>query len=419
MTDLPDGLPAWLWARAGEDPGEKGYRTGTHRAFDPNETLRRLAPLSADMGITRLANVTGLDRIGIPVVMACRPNSRSLAVTQGKGLTLAAAKASGLMEAVEAYRAERMSQPLRLARESELRADRPVVDVAGLAHLDDPAATDTRQTLWIEGFDLLTDTARWLPYECVHTDYTIPLPPRREELIVSTNGLASGNTLLEAVCHALCEVIERDATSLWRRLGRAEKAARRIDLDTIDEPDAREILERLNAAHFAVAVWDTTTDVGVPSCFALIMDQLRPLAHSGTGAGCHPCRSIALMRALTEAVQVRTTYISGARDDLSHDEFQPQVLNERHESERQLIGDAPGEAAFGHVADVPHATFAEDLGFLLARLRACGLEQAVLVEVSGEAAWPAVARVVVPGLEPDDERSRPGPRARAVTEATS
>ena len=36
----------------------------------------------------------------------------------------------------------------------------------------------------------------------------------------STNGLASGNTRVDAICHALCEVIERDATAL--ALARAE-----------------------------------------------------------------------------------------------------------------------------------------------------------------------------------------------------
>jgi len=52
------------------------------------------------MGITRVANVTGLDHVGIPVVMACRPNARGLAVSQGKGLTLDAAKASAVMESI-------------------------------------------------------------------------------------------------------------------------------------------------------------------------------------------------------------------------------------------------------------------------------------------------------------------------------
>ena len=61
---------------------------GTHRLVAPNATLERVRPFMAVMGITRVANVTGLDTIGIPVVMVVRPNSRSLAVSQGKGLNL-------------------------------------------------------------------------------------------------------------------------------------------------------------------------------------------------------------------------------------------------------------------------------------------------------------------------------------------
>src|SRR6056297_3549928 len=114
------------------DPGVKGYRRDTHRLVDPVETLARVGPLAAAMGITRLANVTGLDTIGIPVVMAVRPRSRSLAVSQGKGLTLAAAEASALMESVEAYHAERVAAPLRLATYAELRGTERVVDVERL-----------------------------------------------------------------------------------------------------------------------------------------------------------------------------------------------------------------------------------------------------------------------------------------------
>ncbi len=39
------------------------------------------------MGITRIANVTGLDNIGIPVVMVCRPNSQAFLYRKGKGWT--------------------------------------------------------------------------------------------------------------------------------------------------------------------------------------------------------------------------------------------------------------------------------------------------------------------------------------------
>lgn len=87
------------------------------------------------MGITRLANVTGLDVIGIPVVMACRPLSRSLAVAQGKGLDLASAKASALMESVKGYHSQHIDLPLRLASLDELRRSHPVVDVSLLPQM--------------------------------------------------------------------------------------------------------------------------------------------------------------------------------------------------------------------------------------------------------------------------------------------
>ena len=84
------------------DDGPKRYRDGTHRVVAPEETLARVLPLAPRLGITRLANLTGLDTLGIPVAAAYRPNARSVAVFQGKGTTLAAAKASAFMEAAEA-----------------------------------------------------------------------------------------------------------------------------------------------------------------------------------------------------------------------------------------------------------------------------------------------------------------------------
>ena len=68
--------------------GVKRYSAGTHRVVDPAATLARVLPLAPRMGITRVAVLTGLDVLGIPVVAATRPNSRSIAVHQGKGVTL-------------------------------------------------------------------------------------------------------------------------------------------------------------------------------------------------------------------------------------------------------------------------------------------------------------------------------------------
>src|SRR5690606_15138598 len=62
-------------------------------------------------GITRIGDLTGLDTVGIPVWFASRPNSRGLAVSQGKGMTHAQARISAVMECIEGAVAER-TQPL-------------------------------------------------------------------------------------------------------------------------------------------------------------------------------------------------------------------------------------------------------------------------------------------------------------------
>jgi len=123
----------------------------------PRETIARLRPLIPRMGITRVANVTGLDRIGIPVVTVCRPNARSLAVSQGKGVDLDAATVSGLMEAAELYHAEHVELPLKLGSQAELQSSHRFVDIDRLPHVAGGRFHRDLVTLWVEGRDLVTD----------------------------------------------------------------------------------------------------------------------------------------------------------------------------------------------------------------------------------------------------------------------
>ena len=110
------------------------FEQGSARIVPASVTLERLRPLLPVMGITRVANITGLDRIGIPVVAVMRPNGRSYAVSQGKGLSLDRAKASGVMESIENWHAEEASLPLRLGRFWELRRSAALSDVANRAN---------------------------------------------------------------------------------------------------------------------------------------------------------------------------------------------------------------------------------------------------------------------------------------------
>src|SRR5438094_1376086 len=159
-----------LLARAAEEPLPKRFWQGTHRTADPGETLARVHPHAARMGITRLGNITGLDRIGIPVAMAVRPNSRSVSVAQGKGLNLPQAMASALMEACETFHAEEIGPCCRAAYHDLARTE-TVVDPERLCpaiHAFDSGAAIS----WIGGYDLLRREPCWVPAEIVHTDYT-------------------------------------------------------------------------------------------------------------------------------------------------------------------------------------------------------------------------------------------------------
>jgi ribosomal protein S12 methylthiotransferase accessory factor len=396
----------------------KGYRYGTHRLISPVETVSRVRPLMPVMGITRIANVTGLDVVGLPVVMVCRPNARSIAVSQGKGLDLAAAKASGLMEAVETYHAETIQLPLKLGSFEELRYAHAMIDVSGLPLTVDSRYHDDLQILWIEGRDLMAETLVWLPYETVHTNYTLPMPPGSGCFVANTNGLASGNHLLEAISHGICELVERDAVTLWKLRSEEARRATAIDLDTVDDEPCLDMLARFAAADIDVKVWDTTTDVGIASFFCLAIGRSDRFADPEFGAGCHPAREVALLRALTEAAQSRTTYITGARDDIGPDLYEPAVRARRLRDCRAVINAHPPARDFRRVSSWQADTFEEDVKEALRRLAAVGIDQVCVVDLTKPAFRIPVVRVVIPGLEGAFEEDKgdyiPGPRALAI-----
>jgi ribosomal protein S12 methylthiotransferase accessory factor len=397
----------------------KGFTGGTHRLIPPEETVARASRFMPVMGITRIANVTGLDKIGIPVVMVCRPNSRSVSVSQGKGSDLAAAKASGLMESIESYHAERITLPLKLGSYEDLRYTHRLVDIERLPRRTDSRFTPYGQLLWIEGRDLVGDQALWVPYELVHLNYTLPMPTGHGCFVASSNGLASGNHALEAISHGICEVVERDATTLWHLLDEGRRDRTRVDLNSVDDPRCRDALDRFAAANVWVAVWETTSDVGIPAflCRALEAD---PPPRSGyrpcTGMGCHPSREVSLLRALTEAAQSRLTFISGARDDMSRGEYAEFLDPETYETWRALMSSEWPGRDFRQVPTWQANSFEDDLSWEMECLHAVGIDQVVVLDLTKPEFGVPVFRVVIPGLEGIDNSPKylPGPRARAV-----
>jgi len=402
---------------------EKRHLDGTHRAVEPAETLDRLHPLRTRVGITRLGVITGLDVIGIPVVMVCRPNGRSLSVSQGKGVDLVAAKVSGLMEALEAWHAEHVLLPLRLATYRELREVARVVDVDELPRPSWSRFHPDLSILWVEGTDVLTAERVWVPYESVHLDFRSPGPQGSGCFLANGTGLAAGNHVLEAVSHALCEVVERDAFALWGARAAAEQLGRQLDLDTVDDPGCRSLLDAFDAAGVGVVVSDLTTDVGLPVFAATIVDRRADRARrlpAAMGGGCHTDRGVALSRALTEAAQSRLTLIAGSRDDCPPSHYR-QVKDVDAIATHVTRLDAKASRSFQEVPEVPGSSIDADVTHELDRLKASGAREVVLVDLTRPDVGVPVVRMVVPGLEGWTDKVAagvPGRRLRALQEAS-
>jgi YcaO-like protein with predicted kinase domain len=377
----------------------KRHFVGTHRTVNPETTLDRVRPHLSKAGITRVGVVTGLDAVGIPTVMVTRPTGRSLSVAQGKGTSLAAAKASGVMEALEHHHAETIELPLRYAARGELLRRAEVLSCASL-----PSAGATfsefAPLLWIAATSPLSGAAVWVPYELVHLDFRLPLPAGSGYFVASSTGLASGNDAAEATCHALFEVIERYCTAQFYRLSAEFQQRLRLDPSSVDDVTCRGLLELYERAGVQVAIWDLTDELEVPCFLCDVIDRERAPWRSlvrARGMGCHNNRAVALARALCEAAQSRLTMIAGSRDDISRRALiRARSVAAQEAAHHQL--DGKGLRLFADVPQRDFDCFDDELAWLCARIRAAGHDQIGVVDLSKVDFPIAVVRVIVPGL---------------------
>ena len=78
----------------------------TWRMVPQKDVINLIRQHHSKFGISRIADITGLDQVGIPVCIAIRPVSKTLALSSGKGITLDSSFISAGMEAIETHTAE-------------------------------------------------------------------------------------------------------------------------------------------------------------------------------------------------------------------------------------------------------------------------------------------------------------------------
>jgi ribosomal protein S12 methylthiotransferase accessory factor len=356
-----------------------------------------MRPFLADFGITRVGRVTGLDRVGIPTFIAVRPNGRSFSVTQGKGLDDDAAEASAIMEAVEQAIAEKPEVPSVSASVTDLQeADEPFIRPA--RYLKPDATLDPSRAIdWVAGWDLIGEKQTWVPLDVVILDFAEKSPRLPHPFYQSSDGLASGNLLLEAVLHGLYERVERDSATLWSYRSVGAIADRCVDPESFADAEMSELAALISGAGVRLRIFDITSDLCIPTFFALLADESdghgRRL-HVCRGSGCHSVPVRAAIRAVTEAAQSRLTGISAARDDFGPDLYAA-TLDPRL---TQLMNAKPGnfgvDPSKGTLADPGHQ-LCEAVG----SFRRNGIRSAIAVPLGGERFGIAVVKMIIPDLE--------------------
>lgn len=287
----------------------------------PAEQLlpRALATMPVS-GVTRLADITRLDRLGLPVWQAVRPLSRALSVHQGKGATAAQAKVGALLEAFESHAAESFAGDGPTCSFAALPTAQRAPDPHDFARNDTVTVAPDTPCRWVPADNLHGGGTVHLPFELVSLDFTRGLPSVFDR---SSNGVGAGATRDEAVLTALHEIIERDALVEWYAGGLIARTLTGIDPATIGFGWFAFWHERLAAMAIDARFFFVPSITGTP----VIACQLSDTAHRSIayrtiqGFGCHPSAETALFRALAEAVQCRATCIAGAREDLLREDY--------------------------------------------------------------------------------------------------
>ena len=341
-----------------------------------------------EAGVTRLAELTGLDRVGFPVWQAVRPWSRALTVHQGKGLDDDRARRGAAMEALESHHAEQWlpATPPLVSSWDDLPPGlrSPAVDdFARRRGGVDPTA----RFGWVL-LEKLGDSGQFfVPADCVSLDCT-KLP--HSGLARNSNGQAAHFARDAALTSGVLELIERDAVAAWLSRSAAIRGGYECDPATLDGAPFATIRGRLAECGINLRLYQLQAVVSVAAIVAEIADDRGGYsAHSrvwGSSAAFDPWDAVCA--AVLEALQTRCSQIAGSRDTI------PLQLQDKVPG---WLGLPPRPGWRGHAFD-PSRNAIGDLPALVAALLEAGYRQVGYLQLSPPGAAGVTVKAFVPGL---------------------
>lgn len=318
------------------EPRPKHFtRDGGHRTVDPETTVKRydyhVSPLTG--AVNKLQKGRSSDK-GLHFYQAGRNTAfywntlKDLkggvrSQSSGKGATDIQARASALCESLERYSAVfRGEEPITRAVMQEL-GDRAIhpndcmhYSARQYAERDAWNAMDSKfnrvpapfdpslEIDWSPAWSMTRQEHRYLPTSFAYFGYR-SFAGTPTFCHACSNGNAAGNTLEEAILQGFFELVERDSVGLWW-YPRIQKPA--VDLDSFADPYINQMRAYLHENGRTLWALDLRTDLGIPAFVVL-----SALAENGgqllMGFGAHLDARIALLRAVTEMVQLSARFL--------------------------------------------------------------------------------------------------------------
>ena len=376
------------------------FFSGTHRVINPEETIKNNEKKLKIAGITRITEITHLDRVGIPVFSAIRPTSEhgSVSVYAGKGIKVEQAKASAMMEGFERYSAERPDNlETVVANVSEISQKGEFIHPKTLNLPRKINFNEFAPIEWNIAKDIVSEKDYYIPTNAIYHPY-IPKAGTTPLFKGNTNGLASGNVLEEAILHGMFEVIERDAWSIFEL---TKSNSRQIDTSTIESELIQSVLKKFNENGINIKLMDLTADVKVPTIAASSDDTvLKDPALLTLGVGTHLNPKIAILRALTEVAQSRATQIHGAREDAVRADFIHKAGYERMKKiNNHYFDDEEDKIEFLEIEDKSTNSLTKDINITKEELIRCGLDKILFKDLTRPEIGINVVRVIIPEME--------------------
>ena len=404
---------------------------GTSRTIPVEKTLSNVSKIAKQIGLTRIADITYMDKLYIPNYSAVLPGTEDyIWVYSGKGPTKQHAKASALMESIERY----SSLPTSYTKKFVNGTYNQLKNSYNILHpyeVIEPLSFDFQDDMfmdYVEGFDIINNENILVPAGLALFRYNPYSPSINPFSFHHTSGLASGNVLEEAVCHALAEVIERDAISLaqlrasaipfhilyniFNNLQREGYPVKRFSKHTFQDdytifPDVLisdtdfdpviELIKKFEKFNIKLIIKDVTTDIKIPTFNVACVEWIsHDYGYLAEGHGTHPDKRIALLRAITEVSQTRVANIHGARDDLRKIKYNANNTDDKNAwqfmASKKTIN-------FSEILTYQNEDILDDINIIVKYLKEAGLKKAIVVDLTNPNIKIPVVRAIIPGLE--------------------